>query len=137
VGLNDHGGPNGEAPLSLRAQTFAPSIRLIPKVRHWFQDFLDPLVAGDTYEVASLLLSELASNAVLHAASDFTVCAQIAGHRIRVEVDDLSPELPEVVSPAERTEGGRGLVVVDRLATAWGADRTEAGKRVWFELIVG
>jgi anti-sigma regulatory factor (Ser/Thr protein kinase) len=68
--------------------------------------------------VATLLLNELATNAVLHAGSDFTVCAQIGCHRMRVEVDDLSPELPKVVSPADRTEGGRGLFLIDRLATA-------------------
>jgi hypothetical protein len=41
---------------------------------------------------------------------------------------------PRVTSPREDDEGGRGLWLVDRLASAWGTERGRRGKTVWFEL---
>jgi serine/threonine-protein kinase RsbW len=85
---------------------------------------------------AVLCLSELASNAISHSRSGnpggwFTVRASHAGGLIRVEVEDQGgPWAPGGNGDAE---GGRGLLIVAELATAWGrSGSSEAGWTVWF-----
>ncbi|MWA06797.1 SpoIIE family protein phosphatase [Actinomadura sp. LD22] len=53
---------------------------------------------------------------------------------IWVEVFDSDMRLPRIRSAGETDEGGRGLYLVDQLATRWGARPTNDGKAVWFEL---
>ncbi|NDU74891.1 SpoIIE family protein phosphatase [Actinomadura sp. DSM 109109] len=53
---------------------------------------------------------------------------------IWVEVFDADMRLPRIRSAGETDEGGRGLYLVDQLATRWGARPTSDGKAVWFEL---
>jgi hypothetical protein len=53
---------------------------------------------------------------------------------IWVEVFDSDMRLPRIRSAGETDEGGRGLYLVDQLATRWGARPTSDGKAVWFQL---
>ncbi len=54
---------------------------------------------------------------------------------LRVEVDDASPDLPGRTSdPGPGAESGRGLLLVEELASAWGAAPLAGGRRVWFEI---
>ncbi len=86
-------------------------------------------------DAAALLLSELANNAILHARSPFTVIVRYDGDWLRVEVGDASgAELRSLGGYLPSAESGRGLAIVDVLATRWGIERTPSGKRVWFEL---
>jgi serine/threonine-protein kinase RsbW len=85
-----------------------------------------------------LCVCELASNAVLHSCSrepggQFTVRVSVSpGGRIRAEVVDRGgPWTPE---PAQDEERGRGLLIVDALATRWGVTGSEAGRSAWLEL---
>ena len=90
-------------------------------------------VSGD----ACLLVSELTGNAVLHARSEARIAVSLDGRRLRVEVADNSPDLPHLQQASEDATSGRGVRILDQLATRWGADRrTEPppGKVVWFEL---
>ncbi|MFJ1705998.1 ATP-binding protein [Kitasatospora sp. NPDC088346] len=88
-------------------------------------------VAGDVL----LLVTELVTNACLHAGGPRELVLSLAGPAIRVEVSDASP-----VEPAIRTgqhpavPSGHGLKVVDRLAAAWGFAHHEQGKTVWLEV---
>jgi anti-sigma regulatory factor (Ser/Thr protein kinase) len=92
---------------------------------------------GDRH-IVELLTTELATNAVLHAHSPFTVSVQVDQGWVRVEVTDSSPVLPPKPRlPRPDATSGRGLVLVDILATRWGSERLETGKRVWFELAGG
>ena len=90
----------------------------------------------DHVERAALLVSELVTNAVVHAASDVRI--RVSARPVtRVEVEDDSPRLPKTPSPtaADALEpGGLGLTIVDCLASRWGADPRPKGKVVWFEL---
>jgi anti-sigma regulatory factor (Ser/Thr protein kinase) len=84
-----------------------------------------------------LLVSELVSNAVLHAdagrAAPILLTAQLGGDPLCVSVTDAgSGFTPEPPVPAPRS-GGYGLYLLDRAASRWGVDRTR-GTRVWFEL---
>ena len=86
-------------------------------------------------EVTELLTSELVTNAVVHAASPAIVRVVVEGARLRVEVDDASIEPAVVVRSSDLEQGsGRGLLLVEELATRWGSDIRPDGKTVWFEL---
>lgn len=91
-----------------------------------------------TVEAARLLVSELATNAVLHAASPtFTITVEIEEPWTRISVHDEDPLLPEAgrhVDP--QAEGGRGLGLVAELSSRWAmhGTRDPEGKTVWFEL---
>ncbi len=90
---------------------------------------------GHAVEVAALLLTELVSNAVRHAGGDLRIRASVRNGLLMAEVCDGSERLPRAeLEPHLDAEGGRGMLLVDRLADRWGSDRLPAGKRVWFEL---
>jgi anti-sigma regulatory factor (Ser/Thr protein kinase) len=80
------------------------------------------------------LTSELATNVVLHANTDFTVVVRYNGARVRVEVGDGSRAAPVQRSSRPQDTSGRGLMMVDAMASDWGVTDTLHGKRVWFEL---
>jgi anti-sigma regulatory factor (Ser/Thr protein kinase) len=81
----------------------------------------------------ALVTSELASNAVRHAATPFEVVLDFSSGHVRVEVRDASPAVPRG-GAADDGATGRGLGVVDRLASSWGVDATDRGKVVWAQL---
>jgi serine/threonine-protein kinase RsbW len=85
-----------------------------------------------------LLVSELVTNCVRHAASDVDGGVELAlrvdRSTIRVEVHDGGTGFEPPVAPRPRgADGGYGLFLVERMASRWGVD-TRAGTRVWFEL---
>jgi anti-sigma regulatory factor (Ser/Thr protein kinase) len=85
-------------------------------------------------EDAVLLVSELATNAVLHARTSFTVVVDIEPSCVRVEVHDESPVQPVPRNPEPLAPNGRGLQIVRTTADRWGTNRMGWGKTVWFEL---
>ena len=91
------------------------------------------LAGGDI----ELLASELVTNVIRHAASPFTVIVRYDGDVVRVEVGDGSRALPEARRPTLDDETGRGLLLLDALASGWGVTPTVSGKRVWFEVPAG
>lgn len=86
-------------------------------------------------DVASLLVSELVTNAYLHARSEVEVQVECRGEDVEVAVTDTSPRPPRVVqNRGDGTATGRGLQLVDALAAEWGAETGSTGKTVWFSL---
>lgn len=89
-----------------------------------------------------LLVSELAANAVRHSASgdggEFEVAVSVAGGLVRVEVGDQGgasePWLIGEGGAPDALTGGRGLRIVDALATKWGHAGDGLGRVVWFEV---
>jgi hypothetical protein len=63
-----------------------------------------------------------------------TVRVSRSGSVMRVEVDDESHDVPVCTRPDGETQGGRGLLLVDALATDWGSFARDTGKTVWFTL---
>lgn len=84
--------------------------------------------------IAVLLVSELATNAVLHAQSAFDVRVRMDGERVRVEVHDGSPTLPVVKDYGVDAVTGRGVRLVQLLSSRWDVDAGPDGKTVWFEI---
>ena len=109
--------------------------RSASRARRFVIDTLDGLGRSDIEDVATLLVSELVTNALLHARTQLTVRVQVVGDGVRFDVVDGSPVPPAVrrFSSAESATG-RGLALVERLATAWGVEPTGPGKCVWFRL---
>ncbi|MFI5761043.1 PAS domain S-box protein [Streptomyces sp. NPDC051563] len=85
-------------------------------------------------ETACLLASELLSNAVNHSCGPVRLRVREAGRELSVEVCDGSPVLPQARFASHDAESGRGLLLVDSLAEAWGTLPTAEGKAVWFSL---
>jgi anti-sigma regulatory factor (Ser/Thr protein kinase) len=84
-------------------------------------------------EIALLIVSELATNALLHGEGSILLAVSRRGDRLRLEVSDEGhPAHIGVVEQDETGIGRRGLFLVDRLASRWGA--TDGTARVWAEL---
>ncbi|MFE1172587.1 ATP-binding protein [Streptomyces sp. NPDC058773] len=88
---------------------------------------------GELVDVATLLTSELVTNALVHAEGGAVVTARVSD-RLRVEVRDFVPGRPEPRAPTTDGTSGRGLMLVRALADAWGIRTESIGKSVWFEL---
>ncbi|MBA3232848.1 MAG: ATP-binding protein [Propionibacteriales bacterium] len=95
---------------------------------------LDGWGDDEARDTVTLLLSELVTNAVLHARSEVTVNLDVEGGRLRVQVRDTSSEALVRRDPGADIPGGRGLQLLDMLAENWGVSAAGAGKTVWFEL---
>ena len=105
------------------------------RAREFVVDALRRLKCDDVADVAELLVSELVTNAILHARSQVQVRVAANDGRVRVEVVDSSPVPARRQHYSTESATGRGLALVDALATDWGSDLLDAsGKSVWFEL---
>lgn len=104
--------------------------------RRFVREVLDAWDCDDAEELALLLTSEVVSNAVRHAATELVVrlCFDDDAMLLRIEVADGDARLPVVQRPPADATGGRGLLLVEALSRRWGADATDGGKVVWFEL---
>ncbi|CAJ60497.1 MULTISPECIES: ATP-binding SpoIIE family protein phosphatase [Frankia] len=89
-------------------------------------------------EDATLLVSEVVTNAVLHARSDLVLRASLEPGRLRISVEDREGgHLPRPGAAAANKpdpESGWGLLLVEALSLAWGVETTPGGKRVWFDI---
>jgi anti-sigma regulatory factor (Ser/Thr protein kinase) len=81
-----------------------------------------------------LCASELVANAVLHAHGPLSVDVAAGDEAIRIEVHDGNPEGPVRLPPSSSRLHGRGLLIVETLALAWGWFERAGGKTVWAEL---
>lgn len=103
--------------------------------RRFLMATLEAWGADQFAEDAVLLLSELVTNAVLHAGTTIDVAIRLDGEVLRVEVGDGNPTLPRVRHFSMLSGTGRGLALVAGTATHWDVEPLPSGgKRVWFEL---
>lgn len=117
------------------AITVTADTESVTVVRHFIRSAQAALGVSVDAAIAELLASELAANAVALSAGEISITARSCGRALRVEVRDFGYGRPEVARPQpSHGEGGRGLMIVDRLADAWGIDEFLPGKIVWFEL---
>ena len=87
-------------------------------------------------DTATLLVSEVVTNAILHARSAVTLTVDVPEDVVRITVRDGSPVQPRVHAFAPTSATGRGLLLLDHLAKRWGVepDPVTRGKVVWFEV---
>jgi anti-sigma regulatory factor (Ser/Thr protein kinase) len=112
-----------------------PDLSAPAYVRQWLRDMLQG--SGVTSEVLGdtlLVVDELVSNSVVHAATPIVVTLEYSRNACRCSVRDrcASGPLPRLV---ERADGsGRGLRLVNAIANAWGVERSATGTTVWAEI---
>jgi anti-sigma regulatory factor (Ser/Thr protein kinase) len=96
----------------------------------------DDLITPEAADTAVLLTSELVTNAVTHGSGPVTLAIEVSAGSVAVSVGDGDPAAPEVQPERLLSLGGRGLRMVQLLASEWGVDaRTNLpGKVVWFKV---
>lgn len=110
-------------------------LRAVPEVRRALRDLLRHWGRPGKSEIAELLTSELVTNALIHTDRDAVLTATVSPRGLRVEVRDFVGRRPRLRVPnADDGTHGRGLVLVQSLADAWGVRAHGVGKSVWFEL---
>jgi len=126
-------GPNDSA---LRVRRSFPEAPDSPRAARWF--VTATLRAWTECEAlvddAALVVTELATNAVVHARSSFSVEVTSEDHTVRISVGDGAAGLPAPRDPSLIGSSGRGLSLVAELADRWGTERRDRGKVVWAEL---
>lgn len=112
--------------------TLPANVSSVPTARHFVESLLVGWGLKELGWTATLIVSELAANAALHARGDrFTVTVSTAGDGVRLELHDSSVRLPQQRSYSSEATTGRGLKLVSDLAQEWGVEPTPRGKVVW------
>lgn len=114
---------------------FPPQRASVAAARQFVTETLVDAGMTSVLDEARLLVSELATNAVVHAATDFSVTVHIAAGRVYVEVRDGDPMgIDAVEDLPQMPVRGQGLRIVGRLAGDWGSRAEDHGKVVWFSV---
>ncbi|MEU9245519.1 ATP-binding protein [Streptomyces shenzhenensis] len=122
-------------PSQFRRRLGRADLRAVPEARRELRELLRHWGRPGRSEIAELLTSELVTNALVHTDREAVLTAVVEPSQLRVEVRDFVGRKPRVRAP-DTGDGthGRGLVLVDAFADAWGVQAHEVGKSVWFEL---
>jgi anti-sigma regulatory factor (Ser/Thr protein kinase) len=115
-------------------QVFQPDPDEVGHARHFVAELLAERDLPT--ELAELVTSELATNAVLHARTEFRLEVDHDIDSVRIAVSDEGGGWPCRRPPAGDGDSGRGLRIVDHMAERWGVTWNDPGKVVWAELSV-
>ena len=115
-------------------QRLEPHPSSVSRARRLVTRALGDLGRDELADAAALAVSELVTNALVHAGTPMEVVVTQRETDVVVEVVDDSPRLPFRRHNAEMAGTGRGLHLVEQLTTAWGAQERPPGKAVWFLL---
>jgi anti-sigma regulatory factor (Ser/Thr protein kinase) len=127
--------PTPAVPLS-----FAENLERIPAsaacARHLVAQALGAWGLPQLCDTATLVLTELVSNAVRHATGEGmrVNVTRLTERRVRVSVLDRDTTRPRMRDQDPRAERGRGLVIVEAESALWGVDLLPGGKRVWADV---
>ena len=124
-------------PMSERTRlALTPSAETGSHARRALRQLLDSArVDRDTTDTAVLLATELVTNAVEHGRGSAYLDAAVQDRAIRLEVSDSSTVVPQPnTAVSELDERGRGLLLIEALASRWGVLPRSDGKTVWCEL---
>ncbi|WP_371663392.1 ATP-binding protein [Streptomyces sp. NBC_00280] len=133
--IGDDGGVHRGEASQLRRRLGCSDLREVPEARRALRELLRHWGRPGSSEIAELLTSELVTNALVHTDRDAVLTATVSPHGLRVEVRDFVGRRPRLRAPnADDGTHGRGLVLVESLADAWGVRAHGVGKAVWFEL---
>ncbi|NKY99307.1 ATP-binding protein [Nocardiopsis alborubida] len=122
---------------------FPGALPAVKDARDWLSRRLElAQTPGSPAQDALLILSELATNALLHSPAGarggaFLVSVFVSAHCLRISVrgcDDTRVPTLQAVPAGPESEHGRGLLLVNALADTWGVERTPYGPAVFFTL---
>ena len=131
-------GHPGAHEASVRSLTFAANPLSVRDARQFVAEGVFG-VGAELRDIVVLLTSELVTNAIIHGGphepeATVGVAVEVSRHRVRVEVADAGAGRPRLGDSSPDEPGGRGLVLVEALASRWGCDCAAVGKCVWFEV---
>ena len=111
---------------------FAAEARSVARARAFVRGHLVDHGPADLVEDVELVVSELATNAVVHAGSPFTVTLGASEESVLLEVRDRAHTSPTLVAVRTWETSGRGIAIVQALSRDWGvSELTSGGKSVW------
>ncbi|HEV7825396.1 MAG TPA: ATP-binding protein [Mycobacteriales bacterium] len=126
----------GTGTVATSAVMLPPEVASTPRARVFVRTALTGVLPADVVSNAELCVSELVTNAVLHAGTPVRVHVGPVPGGIRIQVQDASGAMPLRVRHSRTAATGRGLALVAAIARSWGVDvRPEGGKTVWCELV--
>lgn len=127
-------GCHGPSAPAEAARSFSRSDRAPRDARHFVVDTLQQWGEAALAYDAAMVVTELATNAVVHARTDFTVTVSPVADAVRISVRDgrsaPGPDLRALLVSA----AGHGLGLVAAVARHWAAEELPDGKRVWAEI---
>ncbi|WP_432524967.1 ATP-binding protein [Kineococcus sp. SYSU DK006] len=126
-------GGAGDAPLSRRL-TLPPDPRAARQARRLVREVLEAAGRREWVDAAELGVSELVTNAALHARTPVEIGVEVHPQHARVQVRDFNPVLPVRRHYGEQATTGRGMALVASVSSACGTTGLPDGKVVWFEL---
>ena len=126
--------PPGDGRASFATLTLPALTESVPAARRFVMDVLTDLDAAGACDDVVALVSELATNAVIHARTPYTIVVSRNGDTVRVRVHDLSAVIPRRRAYGLDATTGRGLRLVASMSADWGIEAESGGKAVWFEM---
>jgi DNA-binding NarL/FixJ family response regulator len=123
-----------EEALAAAKARLAPELQSAGRARRFVDETLRRWDCGEQLDAVTLLVSEVVTNAIVHAGTEVEVTVQLTPNAVRIEVIDLAAALPVARDATDEETSGRGLALVEAMASAWGVEARPAGKIVWFEV---
>ncbi|MDP5316263.1 SpoIIE family protein phosphatase [Streptomyces poriferorum] len=111
----------------------------LSSARHMIRAAVRAWGAKERADEVELAADELTTNALMHTDGGAIVTIRVLTgpeRRLRVDVEDRSSALPRRRDAGDAGVSGRGLMLVDRLADAWGVESRGTGKCVWCEFVI-
>ena len=131
----DYAGPaEGRAAAAI---TLPADLRAIGDARSFALATLARWGLGPLSDTVTLLASEMVTNAMVHTEGPATLELRRDGDTVRLRVSDADthpPQLREGPEPDLESDGGRGMVLVEALSSAWGVEPSGSGKTVWADV---
>ncbi len=108
----------------------------VPAARRFLAEQCRVWGCGDLLDDAHVVVTELVTNALLHAGTGCELRAGLTDRALRLQVTDYGPGMPDPRAADDRAEHGRGLLLVSALCVAWGVEALpDGGKVVWADLL--
>lgn len=124
----------GRVSAGERTRDFGLDIGAPAEIRAFVRDELQRWGLDGLAEIGQLLVSEVVTNSIRHAGVGGRVSIDRREGAVRVSVTDGGSGRPEPRQAEPTDLTGRGLAIVEALATRWGVTEQRTGKTVWFEL---
>lgn len=126
--------PADTGAVAVHAMRLGAALTSVTEARRFVTSAVGP-AGADLVDAIVLVTSEVVTNAVVHASSDVSLVVRVTPGGVRVEVSDRSQGALRQGVTGLLAESGRGLSIVDALATRWGVEPLPGGgKTVWFEI---
>jgi len=120
--------------VAITSEVYLPVPAAVPATRRFVAAALRSWGLDTLVDDARLITSELATNAVSHGMSAFRVRVEHAGDTVRIAIQDIGLDTPELILATIDADRGRGVGIVEVTASSWGCERLDEGKEVWAEL---